>query len=305
VNDLHDLLHDAVSDVEPAERLHELRARTADPARAAARPWWWAAGATVLATAAAVAVVAVVSNGSDAPGHHHHHGMAMDPPAPTQLVAVYFASESPDGPRLYREFDTVPAGDPLNAALKRIQQPPDDPDYGTAWVPGSFTSARVEDDVIRVQVPAIDRTATASQLRVQQVVYTLQAAVGERLPVTFIVNGHEFLGRVGAVAERAVLNPVGISDPAEGNAYAGSFTARGRVRSTERTMTWSVFRGPDPQAPVVSGTATIDTGKGVFSPWTAEIDLSDLEPGTYIFSVATSDMGYGYTFTDTRTINVR
>ena len=95
MNDLHDLLHDAVDDIEPADRLAELRARTASPAHAA-RPWFYAAGATVLATAAAVAVVAVM-DGGPAPvgpsheGMHHSDGPSTTPGPP--LVPVYYLGD--------------------------------------------------------------------------------------------------------------------------------------------------------------------------------------------------------------------
>ena len=300
MNDLHDLLHDAVDDVEPADRLHELRARTADPVRAAARPWWWAAGATVLATAAAVAVVAVGSGDSDAPGHHHHD-MAMDPPAATQLVAAYFIGDSPERLRLFREFDQVPAGDPLQAALERIQQPASDPDYRTAWSPGSFLGVSLEEDTIKVDIA--DPRAGFSRIALQQVIYTLQAAAGERLPVEFAHGGQRIRRPAIAAPEDEVLNPVSISDPAEGNEYAGSMIARGRVQSTEELMDWAVLDG---QTVVAQGSSTIDSGDGSFSPWSAEVDLSRLAPGRYTFIAAAGKVGYGAgPFTDTRTINVR
>jgi hypothetical protein len=299
VNDLHDLLHDAVAGVEPAERLDELRARTANPARAAARPWFWAAGATVLATAAAVVIVAVVvSNGSDAPGHHHHD-MAMDPPATTQLVAAYFWGMAPNGTHLFREFDEVPAGDPLQAALDRIQQPPDDPDYHSAFPPGSFAGVSLGESTIKVEVA--DPDAGVSGVAVQQVVYTLQAAAGEPWPVEFFHAGR-LVGRP-VTASPARLSPVSISDPAEGNSYSGSFTARGRVRTSELLLDWDVLAG---QTVVASGNTTIDTGQGSFSPWSAEVDLSGLAPGRYTFRVSTGNLGYGAEpFADTRTISVR
>ncbi len=326
MNDLHDLLHDAVADIEPDDRLHELQARTANPARTAARPWWWAAGATVLATAAAVAVVAVLSNGpSDPSPAHHHHGMAMDP-TPTRsgpLVAAYYFADTADGPRLFREFDRVEAGNPFELAQQALTNPPADPDYRTAWPSGSIADTGFDGIGDDGQISVVlDRSSmlhrpeglsrAEADLAVQQVVYTFQASLQTRAPVRFFYGMGEPADQVYGVptpdpvdADPAALNPVSISDPAEGNEYAGSMIARGRVLSTERMMMWSIFKGVDPQAPVVSGTATINTGKGAFSPWTAEVDLSDLEPGTYILSAATSDMGYGYTFTDTRTINVR
>jgi hypothetical protein len=304
VNDLHDLLHDAVADVEPADRLAELRARTANPARAAARPWFWAAGATVLATAAAVAVVAVVSDGSDAPGHHHHD-MAMDPPASTQLVAAYFIGDGPDGPRLFREFDDVPAGDPLQRALDRILQPANDPDYTTAWEPGILVGATATDSTIDVEVVG-GKHLRIDDLAAQQVVYTLQGTLGEQLPVRFVQGDRVVLGPIDA--DPSVLNLVSISDPAEGNEYSGSMEARGRERWIGGALSWELT---DTQGDAVLSGLTTEHGSAVGThPWEATVNLEGLEPGVYNFTVRTRDLG-GFTTTpfvpstDTRTINVR
>jgi len=299
VNDLHDLFHDAVDGIEPADRLTELRARTASPERAAARPWFWAAGATVLATAAAVAVVAVVSDGSDAPGHHHHD-MAMDPSASTQLVAAYFLG---DNELLYREFDEVPAGDPLRAALDRIQQPPEDPDYNSAFPPGSFSGVSLGDGTIRVDVA--DPEADVTGVAVQQVVYTLQAAAGERWPVEFRRLGELGPGEM-VIADPAVLNPVSISDPAEGNEYAGSMIARGRVEPGGALWDLTGAIG----GTVRQGAVTATTSGAGLRPWQVTVDLEGLEPGSYTFTVRTTDTSEPgkttfHTSTDTRTITVR
>lgn len=303
MNDLRDLLHNAVDGVEPADRLHELRARTASPQRAAARPWFWAAGATVLATAAAVAVVAVVSDGSDAPGHRHHD-MAMDPPASTQLVAAYFIGDSPEGPRLFREFDEVPLGDPLQEALDRIERPANDPDYSTKWTADSFGSVTLKDDGFHVEVgdPA---AVLPNNLAVQQVVYTLQAAVGEQLPVWFRREGQRGNAPVTAAPQLDVLNPVSISDPAEGIEVSGSFTARGRASSRGGVVTWWISSEHRIEK---LGTTATDGWKDKLYPWEVEVNVSDLEPGTYGFFVSTARDGmaaYGNAPTDTRTISVR
>jgi hypothetical protein len=50
---LPDLLHDAVDGIEPADRIDEIRARTATSTRAAARPWFLARGGPPLALGAA------------------------------------------------------------------------------------------------------------------------------------------------------------------------------------------------------------------------------------------------------------
>ncbi|GAA4694234.1 Gmad2 immunoglobulin-like domain-containing protein [Nocardioides conyzicola] len=303
MTDLHDLLRDAVDDIEPTDRLAELRTRTASPARAAARPWFWAAGATVLATAAAVAVVAVVGDGPDAPGHHHDD-MAMDPPASTQLVPAYFVGDAPGGEgRLYREFEEVASGEPLQRALERIEHPAADPDYRTTWTPGSFESATLGDGTIEVELgdaglPAPDGIAA------QQVVYTLQGALGQRLPVQFVDDGRPVGDSYQAAPSADVLNPVSISDPAEGNSYAGAMEARGRA---EASVHWEL-QDPSRQTVREGRAAAPGSGPGL-RPWSVRVDLAGLAPGSYTFVVVLPDPSGGAELSlldhDTRTITVR
>jgi hypothetical protein len=297
---LHELLEDAVADVEPADRLSELRARTASPARAAARPWWWAAGATVAATAAAVAVVAVVADDGTDPGHHHHD-MATEPPTMTELVPAYFVGPSPGRDRLYREFDEVPAGDPIQGALDRIQQAPGDPDYRTTWAPGSFDSAELLDGTIQVEVGTAGLPAPGG-IAAQQLVYTLQGAAGARLPVQLLDGGKPIGDPYQAAPADAVLNRISISDPAEGNSYEDSFVARGRADVRERHVNWDLS---DLSGAVVArGVAIVGEQEG-FEPWEATVDLDDLQPGTYVFTATTDDEAFAAPSTDTRSIVVR
>ncbi|GAA1793696.1 hypothetical protein GCM10009795_044080 [Nocardioides hankookensis] len=235
----------------------------------------------------------------------HHHGMATHPPTSTVLVPVYFVGDTSAGEaRLFREFDDVPGDDRLQAALDRVQQPPSDPDYRTIWQPGSFDSAARTDGAIEVELgsaglPAPDGPAA------QQLVYTLQGAVGERLPVQLLDDGAPVGEPYQAAPESAMLSPVSISDPAEGNEYEGSISARGRARTGLRSLAWHIFEGPTAVTSVAEGAVDIDRGGGTFSPWSADVDLTGLAPGTYIFSVSNPDHGYASTFTDTRTIVVR
>lgn len=323
MNDLRDLLHDAVEDLEPTDRLHELRARTASPERAAARPWFWAAGATVLATAAAVAVVAVLSDGSDAPGHHHHD-MAMSP-TPSRsgpLVAAYYFADTPDGPRLFREFDRVGPGNPLEVAQDALTSAAVDPDYRTAWPTGSITDTGFDGIGDDGQISVVlDRSSMLHQpeglsraeaeLAVQQVVYTFQASLQTQAPVRFFYGTGEPADQVYGVptpgpvdADPAVLNAVSISDPAEGNDYSGSMIARGRVSSDESEVWWRIA---NQQAVVAEGTAAVSGRGGGFRAWEFDVDLLGLAPGTYTFTVLSyPSAGFGADPpADTRTINVR
>ncbi|MDF1602053.1 Gmad2 immunoglobulin-like domain-containing protein [Nocardioides sp. YIM 152315] len=295
---LADLLHDAVEDVEPVDRLDDLRARTSSPAHAA-RPWWWAAGGVVVATAATVAAFAVVGGGpeSTGPAGHDHHGAHAQQ---TMLVAAYFVGDTPAGPRLFREFDEVPSGDALEAALERIQRPPSDPDYRTSWTATSFGAVEVHDDVIHVE---LGDAVLDDDLAVQQVVYTLQAAAGERLPVQLADASYV------AAPQLDVLGLVSISDPAEGTAYQHDtvMVANGRASSFEATVPWEL-RGEDGEV-VRQGFATADGWQDRLHPWRARVDLADLLPGFYTFVATTADPAGGaeesLLTTDTRTIIVR
>ena len=299
MNDLHELLHDAVAGVEPTDRLDDIRARTADPARAAARPWFYAAGAAVLATAAAVTVVAVLGDSPDEPptaGHDHHGDAAAE-----SIVPAYFIGSD----RLFREYDQVPAGDRLDNALARIQQPADDPDYTTAWDAGTLVDVTATSDEIDVEVAA-GHHLRIDELAAQQVVYTVQGALGERLPVRFVRGGTVVLGPL--TADPDVLNPVSISDPTEGHAYDGRFVARGRAtQTTGGEVLWALT--DDTDASVRDGIAELEGDVGSYSPWQATVEVDGLAPGSYTFTVRTPEPENAalrhVPYTDTRTITVR
>lgn len=294
--ELGDLLHDAVDEIEPADRLGAIRARVAESPARLARPWWYAAGGVVLATAAAVTAFAVLGDGEGNGGHDDH--TATQPPTETMLVPAYFLGDTERGERLFREFDEVTGDDPLQAALDRIERPATDPDYRTAWTTTSFGAVMVHDGVIHVEV---EDAVLDDELAVQQVVYTLQAAVEERLPVQLGDSTYE------ALPQNDVLNHMSISDPAEGTAYEGVFTARGRANSYEATVRWELL--DDNGDVALDGFTTADGWMERLYPWEARVDVADLPAGFYTFVAMTDDPsggteGFGPD-SDTRTIIVR
>ena len=299
--DLSDLLHDAVDEIEPADRLDAIRARVGETPSRAARPWWYAAGGVVLATAAAVTAFAVLGDGgSPRPAPAHHDPDAMVTPTPdTQLVAAYFLGDSPRGERLFREFDQVTGTDPLQAALDRIERPASDPDYRTPWTATSFDGVMLMDGTIHVE---LGDAVLDDDLAVQQVVYTLQAAVGERLPVQLGDTVYE------AEPQNDVLNLVSISDPFEGQDVSGrGFTARGRANVYEGTVSWEVR--DESGRTVLEGFATaLGYGDHLYA-WETRIDFSGLPAGTYEFVATSTDPSGGaeqsLLDSDTRTILVR
>lgn len=308
-DDLTELLNDAVADVEPTDRLEAIRARTAAPAHDARR-WWYAAGGVVLATAAAVTAVAVVtSDRPEDPGHHGDHGVA-DSNQTGQVVPVYFTlrENGQNGIRyLFREFDEVPAGDPVQRALERMQRPPADPDYRTYWEAGSFESAAVEDGVIVVETGSdfVGPPHPEGPIA-QQLVYTLQGAAGERLPIRLVRDGEQVGDLYEAMPQVDVLNPVMISDPSEGLEVRGSFIARGAANSFEGNVPWEI-RDEDDRA-VVKGVATATGSGDRLYPWETVVNVSGLPFGHYTFVAMADDPSDGEgsgPFTDTRAIIVR
>jgi hypothetical protein len=213
-------------------------------------------------------------------------GVATNRPVAGQVVPAYFIGDTARGPRLFREFDQVAAGDPLQAALQRIQMPPDDPDYATGWPADALASAEVRDGIIEVEDGTVD--ADITELASQQLVYTLQGVVGERLPVQLLHDGDP-AGPL-LTADPGALNRVLVSDPVEGREVDGYFTARGATASGGNVR-WEL-RAEDR---TVVRRGVTSSGRS----WQARVDVEDLPPGTYTF------VGSVGPDSDTRTIVVR
>lgn len=314
MSDLDHLLRDAVADVEPTDRLVELRRRVATQRRPARR--WWAGGGVALAAAAAVVAVALAVPPQADPG--------PQPAGPAEgagsALPLYFVGEVAGRPVLFREFHRVELAPSLDDALVALGQAPDDPDYTTAWTPGQLRGAQAGPEQIVVEVdPAVagrpaGTTRAAAEASVQQVVYTLQAVAGRVLPVRFEADGAP-LDRVLGVDTRepvrqqpalATLSAVSISDPGEGRVVDGAFSATGVADSRSATVAWTLT---DAAGTVVgSGTAGTRTGAGALPAWrTGPVDVSDLDPGRYTFTATVADptVSRPAPVTDTRTVVVR
>ena len=155
-------------------------------------------------------------------------------------------------------------------------------------------------------------TADEAELAIQQVVYTLQAALQDRAPVGFFVDGERAEQVFGVPTSEPVTNRdqldvlslATITDPAEGASVSGTFTARGVASSFEATVPWEVRDG---DTVVASGYSTAEGWMVKLYPWVTTVDLSDLAPGTYTFVAMTDDPSGGEgggPFVDTRTITV-
>lgn len=338
-DELREWLTDAVSEVEPGQRLSDIRERTAASPR---RVGWYAAGGAVLATAATVAIIAAIGTGNDP--RHTTSDPAGDPSAPYSggyeptgpqttdpsatapsgsVKPVYYVGSGPDGPEapsdvLYRYFEP---GAPL---LDLLMQTPSDPDYRTLWAEGSLVDVSgVEGGVVSVTIadaslhdrPA-DMSAREAELAIEQVVYTVQGYLQDpRVAVQFKLGDNPVDQVYGVPTsepvtnqpELDVLSHMSISDPAEGRTYSHTFTARGRSNGYEANVVCRILGQGGAELSVSSTTAAGWTEPHLF-PWELQVDLELVPSGTYTFTCTTDDptggsQGRGADI-DTRTIVV-
>lgn len=316
------LIRDSVADIEPAERLGELRARTA--ATPASRRWWPAAGGAALAAAAAVVtVVALLGN---QPTPTVEAPPADRPPASEEsgrAVPAYFVGDTPAGPRLYREFQQVADPTPGLAGLALLESGPEDPDYRTMWPEGSFVFVSdPEAGVVEVGLSAepdlsarpAGMSGLEAALALQQVVLTVSAGFQEPVSVVFGIRDAQVNQLLGVPVEGPLeaapvldsLSRVNLSDPAEGQSVGDTLRVNGVANSFEANVFWRIQPAQD-DALLSSGNFTaLGYLEPRLFPFSGEIDVSSLDPGTYTLIVETDDPSGGAeggpgVFTDTRT----
>lgn len=243
-------------------------------------------------------------------------------PAGTVTVPVYFVGDTPQGVRLFREFRTVEADNPLEEAVAlMVAGDALDPDYGTLWPGGSFDSVSFSDGAGAIVAsvshddwadPPGDMTKDQARLATQQLVYTLQGVQQERVPVLVqegadpvTLFGIDTAGGLKAAKPLDVLALMNVTTPEEGQSVSGTVTATGVGSSFEATVRWEVRDGSGTS--VLDGFTTAEGWLDKLYPWEAEVDVSGLAPGTYTFVALTDDPSDGEGFgptEDTKTITV-
>ncbi len=229
----------------------------------------------------------------------------------TRAVPVYYVGGTPAGPRLYREFHRVEVvGDDLlgRAVRQAVEAPPLDPDYRTPWPGGTRVDAVTSDgDTITIDLSGPtpgslhDRPSGMSRgvarMAVQQLVYTAQAAVQDRLPVRLTLDGSttdQVLGQPAAEplangAEESTLASIWVTSPQDGDTVrAGDVTVTGLGAFFEATAVWQLL-GPD--GSVVADGSGMARECCVRSPF--ELTLPDVPPGEYTVRVYDEDMSGG------------
>ncbi|WP_051204148.1 Gmad2 immunoglobulin-like domain-containing protein [Nocardioides sp. CF8] len=222
------------------------------------------------------------------------------------VVPVYFVGDTPQGPRLFREFRAVPADNPLmEATALMLAGDSLDPDYRTLWPQVEVSSVGATDGVLLVQIPGDGFTARpdgmsrkAAKLALQQLVFTIQGVQQERVPVVVKRGGTDFrlfgLSTEQEFTNAAPLDVMGlvnITTPEQGAVVTGdTLEASGVGSSFEATMPWEIRRGDEV---VLDGFATAEGWMDKLYPWETSIDVSGLEPGDYTFVARTDDPSGG------------
>lgn len=226
---------------------------------------------------------------------------------PDRVAApLYFVGDTPQGPRLFREFQQVEADNPLDEALALVSAgDADDPDYGTMVTGGQFRVSSDGPDLVvdlpdaaAAELPG-DMSRSDAKLAIQQIVYTVQGVLQTRAPVSFAVDGDPSPvygvrpppGGFKAAPQNAVLALVNVTQPQQGSEPGATFTASGVANSFEATVPWQVL--DENGSKVLEGFATAEGWGDHLYPWEAAVDASSLSPGTYTFVATTDDASGG------------
>ena len=319
---LRQALHAEAGRVEPsAGGLEAIRSRTAPPQRSVdqRRPWLLGAVTASLAAAATIVVVTMLAGSGpetsprpvDEPTSSQRATSSQRQAAPV-TVPVYYVGDG--GIRLYREFHRVKSTDPpAEVALRQmLRREPVDPDYFTPW-DGDVSSVRHKAGVITVNLRdavayrGTDLLEPAGEVAVQQLVYTVQAALQSTDPVVIHLAGvSPNLGAsipTGRPIERAdplkVQAMVQITEPTDGAVVSSPVTVEGVANVFEANVNWEVLEGDQ----VVKEGFTMTGGAFEFSPFKETIDLP---PGDYTLRFFEASAKDGRpTHVDTKTITVR
>ncbi|NMI01942.1 Gmad2 immunoglobulin-like domain-containing protein [Pseudonocardia acidicola] len=223
-------------------------------------------------------------------------------PAP-QALPVYYVGQTAAGYRLFREFHPVAAADPASEAVREmLAVRAADPDYRSYWPAGTRLLSPVTraDGVITVDLSAEAASpaqvgAELAELTVQQLVFTVQAALQATDPVRVLIAGRpvpELWGHVPLARpvargdEYTVRSLVQIDAPADGAGVGPEVTVTGEAAVFEATLPWQVRRDG---AVVRSGVTSTQEGQR-FSPFRFTVPL---EPGVYEVRVTEDDPSGG------------
>ncbi len=221
---------------------------------------------------------------------------------------LYFVGDTPQGPRLFREFQQVEADNPVDEALALLAPATRSTRTTATLLPGGSSRRWLQattrgDRGRRADVDWPERPGgherQEAKLAVQQVVYTVQgvlqrAAAGRFVATTGCapVSGSDIpTGGFKAAPQNNVLAFVNVTQPEQDSQPGATFTASGVANSFEATVPWEIR--DESGAKVLEGFATAEGWGDHLYPWESEVDVSGLAPGTYTFVAMTDDPSDG------------
>jgi hypothetical protein len=188
----------------------------------------------------------------------------VPPVTTTAVVPVYYLGplrEGSDQLRLFREFVSAPVAAPptpegkaLAALRLAMGTAPQGSQYRSAWAGVTPQSVAVGADSVRVRLSAGTRDGTA--LATEQLVWTVQAALGKSLPVRFeladggqdVSPGHPvtsaFNRPTDPIAVLGHVAPIWVDAPARNARVAAgtTLTAKGVASTFEANVQWELLR---------------------------------------------------------------
>lgn len=230
---------------------------------------------------------------------------ATDEPGGAKAVPVYFVADTPQGARLFREFQKID-GDPLGEAAALVDGgTPLDPDYRTLWPSGTVSSVSSDADGIEVVLNGDafttrpdGMTKRDARLALQQLVHTLQGVDQSRKPVTFVRESGPatlFDLDISKPVKRGdwmrLMGMVNVTTPEQGATVTGdTLKVSGVASSFEATVPWEIRKG---SKVVLKGFSTAEGWMEKLYPFSVSIDVSKLAPGSYTFVAMTDDPSGG------------
>ncbi|WP_214403325.1 Gmad2 immunoglobulin-like domain-containing protein [Pseudonocardia lacus] len=236
-------------------------------------------------------------------------------PSAERALPVYYIADTGDGPRLYREFHQVSSADPATDAVGEMLGADSglDPDYRSHWPPTAALRGPVTtgDGLITVDLTGLGPEPVDQSLApmvVQQLVFTVQAALQSVDPVRILVDGEPVDDLWGVPTADPVRRGdtlrlrslVQIDEPADGATVGQEVAVAGEAAVFEGTVRWEVLRGDQV---VQTGYTTTAEGQK-FSPYRFTVQLGR---GEYVVRVSEDDASDGEgraVLTDDKTITV-
>lgn len=274
----------------------------------------------ILPIVASLALVLGCANGNSDSAKSASPSQSSSSSAPTSVVnseaKLYFVSDTGTSFRLYSEIHQVKISsdqDLVNALSALISgEKPIDPDYVNLWQSdSSLNSISIDDDLatIDLHLGTLNVGAESEMRAIEQILFTIAAIDKTIKQVRFLNDGKDvetFAGHVDVTRPFQIdegyssLATVDL-DIEDGSTLAKPYVVTGLACTFEANVPWELEQNG---IGVGSGAVTAQLACPDRSKF--EIDLGDLQPGTYVLHIWESSMENGSLINeDSKTLIIR